>query len=70
MTFSDAKECTFQPSVCTRMPNKLRKQMREIHNWAPTYIDKKAKFENFLSKFGDNFKRVPQVYKFGIYRRA
>jgi hypothetical protein len=51
------------------MPNKLKTQMR-VHNWAPSYIDRKAKFEHFLSKFGENFKKIPKVHKFGIFKRA
>ena len=70
MTFSDAKECTFQPAVGIRMPNKLKHNMRETHTWAPTFIDRKGKFENFLRKFGENFKKCPRVFKYGIYRRA
>lgn len=70
MTFSDAKECTFTPMVCSRMPNKLKEHMKRTHNWATNVVDKKATFKHFLSQFGENFKRVPTVYKYGIYRRA
>ena len=70
MTFTDAKECTFQPSVCVRMPNKLKRRIKDIHNWAGSYVDHKGTFENFLKKFGDNFVRYPKVYRFGIYKKA
>ena len=55
MTFSDAQECTFQPRVCSRMPKPIKRHMKSVHNWAGPILDRKASFENFLSKFGQNF---------------
>lgn len=70
MTFSDAKECTFQPSVCTRMPNKLKNTLRDQYNWTGAYIDKKGSFEHFVEKFGKNFRLKPKIYRFGVYKQA
>jgi hypothetical protein len=52
------------------MPKKLKQHMKETHNWAAHVVDKKATFENFLNKFGENFQKYPKIYKYGCYRRA
>lgn len=70
MTFSDAKECTFQPSVCTRMPNKLKQHMKDTHTWATGIVDRKTTMKDFILKFGDNFSRFPRIYRYGVYKRA
>lgn len=53
-----------------RMPKKLKRRIKDIHNWAGSYVDRKGTFENFLKKFGDNFVRYPKVYRFGIYKKS
>ncbi len=52
------------------MPNVLKKEMKRIHNWAAANVDRRGTFENFLAKFGDNFVKMPKVFKYGIFRRA
>ncbi|CAK56828.1 unnamed protein product (macronuclear) [Paramecium tetraurelia] len=70
MTFSDAKECTFQPAVCYRMPEKLKRVILQTHNWAQNNVGKSGSLKHFLSQFGDNFKKVPSIYRFGIFKRS
>lgn len=44
--------------------------MRDLHTWAPNYVDRKGTIDNFLNKFGQNFRRFPRIYRYGIYKRA
>lgn len=44
--------------------------MKDTHTWAPGIVDKTGNMKQFVLKYGDNCSQFPQIYRYGIYKRA
>ncbi len=59
MLFSDAKECTFQPAVCTRLPQMKRDKVESYKfSWFDSNIKYSRSFKRYLKSIDDGNKSL------------
>lgn len=52
------------------MPKAHKTIILQTHNWAQTVVGKLGTWKHFYDQFGENFRKVPTIYRFGQYKRA
>ena len=75
MRYDDAKNCTFQPAVGSRVndnyKNFMQTECKDFLELPEDYFNKDKKFSKFIEKMGPNFKfRSPKLYKLGILKKV
>lgn len=72
MSFSDVRECLFEPVIGSRVPKKEMDLATRLYPGVnQVFANEKADFDLWVGKLGKNFAaRDPLLYKTGIYKKA
>jgi len=72
MSFSDVRECIFEPVIGSRVPKKEMDLATSLYPGVnQVFANEKADFDLWVGKLGKNFAaRDPLLYKTGLYKKA